>query len=219
MKLLIIEDDENILSLLKDGFEEENYIVETANNGNDGEYLATTNHYDVIILDWMLPHISGIQILENLRRKNITTSVIMLTAKDDVKNRVQGLNLGADDYLSKPFSFEELQARVEALFRRTSFNGSPTFQIQNITIDIVKKCVRQNGNIVNLTAKEYELLIFLVKNKNSYVSKFMIEEQLWSNQEFIASNVIEVIIFNLRKKLSKELIKNFKGLGYKIETD
>ncbi len=218
MKLLIIEDDENILSLLKDGFEEENYIVETADNGNDGEYLATTNHYDVIILDWMLPHISGIQILENLRHKKIMTSVIMLTAKDDVKNRVQGLNLGADDYLSKPFSFEELQARVEALFRRTSFNGSPTFQIQNITIDIAKKCVRQNGNIVNLTAKEYELLIFLVKNKNSYVSKFMIEEQLWSNQEFIASNVIEVIIFNLRKKLSKELIKNFKGLGYKIET-
>ncbi len=217
MKLLIIEDDENILSLLKDGFEEEDFIVETADDGEDGLYLASMNSYDVIVLDWMLPKISGIQILEKLRNKNINTPIIMLTAKDEVKNKVEGLKHGADDYLSKPFSFEELQARVEALYRRTSFKGSSTIQIQNFTVDSSKKIVTLENQIIDLSAKEYELLMFLVKNKNSYVSKFMIEEQLWTSEEIRTSNVIEVTIFKLRKKLSKELIKNFKGLGYKIE--
>jgi len=217
MKLLIIEDDENILSLLKDGFEEEDFIVETSDDSEDGLYLASMNSYDVIVLDWMLPKISGIQILEKLRNNNINTPIIMLTAKDEVKNKVEGLKHGADDYLSKPFSFEELQARVEALYRRTSFKGSSTIQIQNFTIDTSKKIVTLENQTIELSAKEYELLMFLVKNKNSYVSKFMIEEQLWTNEEIRTSNVIEVTIFKLRKKLSKELIKNFKGLGYKIE--
>jgi len=217
MKLLIIEDDENILYLLKDGFEEENFIVETADSGEDGLYLASMHNYDVIVLDWMLPQISGIQILEKLRNQNINTPIIMLTAKDEVKNKVEGLKHGADDYLSKPFSFEELQARIEALYRRTSFKSSNTIQIQNFTIDTSKKIVTFKYQIIDLSAKEYELLMFLVKNKNSYVSKFMIEEQLWTSEEIRTSNVIEVTIFKLRKKLSKELIKNFKGLGYKIE--
>ena len=217
MKILIVEDDENILSLLKNGFEEENFIVDTAKDGEEAEYLALVNNYDVIILDWMLPLKNGIEVLQNLRKQNLNTPVIMLTAKNEIKNKVQGLNNGADDYLVKPFSFEELQARVEALFRRSSFDGFNKIKIQDITIDTNNKVVIKEDKIINLSAKEYELLIFLVKNKNSYVSKFMIEEQLWTNQEFIASNVIEVTIFNLRKKLSKELIKNFKGLGYKIE--
>ncbi|DAB34745.1 MAG TPA: DNA-binding response regulator [Sulfurospirillum sp. UBA12182] len=217
MKILIVEDDENILSLLKDGFEEENYIVDVAMDGEDAQYLAQVNNYDTIILDWMLPIQSGIEVLQKLRDENINTPVIMLTAKDEIKNKVVGLKCGADDYLAKPFSFEELQARVEALYRRISFNGSNKIQIQNITIDTDKKIVQKDDAVVNLTLKEYDLLMFLIKNKNSYVSKFMIEDQLWNNQEFIASNVIEVTIFNLRKKLSKELIKNFKGLGYKIE--
>lgn len=217
MKILIVEDDENILSLLKDGFEEENYIVDVAMDGEDAQYLAQVNNYDTIILDWMLPIQSGIEVLQNLRDENINTPVIMLTAKDEIKNKVEGLKCGADDYLSKPFSFEELQTRVEALYRRISFNGSNKVQIQNITIDIDKKIVQKDDVVVNLTLKEYDLLIFLIKNKNSYVSKFMIEDQLWNNQEFIASNVIEVTIFNLRKKISKKFIKNFKGLGYKIE--
>jgi DNA-binding response OmpR family regulator len=217
LKILIVEDDENILSLLKDGFEEENYIVDVAMDGEDAQYLAQVNNYDTIILDWMLPIQSGIEVLQKLRDENINTPVIMLTAKDEIKNKVVGLKCGADDYLAKPFSFEELQARVEALYRRISFNGSNKIQIQNITIDTDKKIVQKDDAVVNLTLKEYDLLMFLIKNKNSYVSKFMIEDQLWNNQEFIASNVIEVTIFNLRKKLSKELIKNFKGLGYKIE--
>lgn len=218
MKILIVEDDSNILSLLKDGFEEENYTVEVATNGGDGEYLASMNRYDVIILDWMLPERSGIEVLGKLRQQDIRTPVIMLTAKDEIKYKVEGLQQGADDYLSKPFSFLELQARVEALFRRSSFEGSNIIQIKDVTIDTVKKVVKKGEKIVELSAKEYEVLIFLVKNKNAYVSKFMIEEQLWSSEETRISNVIEVTIFKLRKKLSKDFVKNFKGLGYKVET-
>lgn len=217
MKILIIEDDENILNLLQEGFEEENYQVSVAMDGEEGEYLASINHYDAIILDWMLPYKSGIEVLESLKQKHIKTPIVMLTAKDDVKERVKGLQSGADDYLGKPFSFEELQARVEALIRRTSFDGFSLIEIQNITIDSSKKIVKQDQKEVNLSGKEYELLMFLIKNKNSYVSKFMIEDELWNDQEFVSSNVIEVTIFNLRKKLSKELIKNYKGLGYKID--
>lgn len=217
MKILIVEDDDNILSLLQEGFEEENYIVDIAKNGDEAEYLALMNSYDVIILDWMLPLKSGILVLENLRTQSVKTPIIMLTAKDEIKYKVDGLKKGADDYLAKPFSFEELQARVEALYRRSSLEGLNSIQFGDIVIETDKKVVKKENQIINLSAKEYELLMFLVKHKNSYVSKFMIEEQLWTNQEFIASNVIEVTIFNLRKKLSKELIKNFKGLGYKIE--
>ncbi|MEA3497413.1 MAG: response regulator, partial [Campylobacterota bacterium] len=116
MKILIVEDDENILSLLKRGFGEEDYIIDSADDGEDGEYLATSNVYDIIILDWMLPHKSGIEILSSIREKNITTPVIMLTAKSEVDDKVQGLDYGADDYMSKPFSFKELNARAKALY-------------------------------------------------------------------------------------------------------
>jgi DNA-binding response OmpR family regulator len=217
MKILIVEDDEQILALLKDGFTEEGYIVEVANDGDKGEYLAAINVYDVIVLDWMLPFQSGMDILKKLRKKNIKTPIIMLTAKEEIQHRIEGLKSGADDYLAKPFSFEELQARIEALYRRCALDGSNTIEIEDIVINTIQKQVKKNDIQIQLSSKEFELLMFLIKHKNSYVSKFMIEEQLWTSQEFIASNVIEVTIYNLRKKLSKTLIKNFKGLGYKIE--
>jgi len=217
MKILIIEDDLNILSLLKENFLEEKFIVDCAENGEDGEYLAVLNNYDVIILDWMLPEKSGIEILKSLRNKNITTPVIMLTAKSDIKNRVEGLKSGADDYLPKPFSLEELEARIEAVYRRSVNDGKTLLTIQNITIDTDKKIVKKDNEIVNISSKEYELLMFLIKRKNSYVSKFMIEEQLWPLEEIKESNVIQVTIYHLRKKLGKDFIKTFKGLGYKIE--
>ncbi|WP_294951384.1 response regulator transcription factor [Sulfurovum sp.] len=217
MKILIVEDDKNILSLLQSAFVEENHIVDVAKDGEDGEYLATMNHYDVIILDWMLPKMSGLDVLHSLRKQDINTPVLMLTAKGEIADKVTGLNSGADDYLAKPFSLEELQARVEALYRRIVSNGKNTITIKNISIDINDKTVKKNDEKVPLTAKEYELLMFLVKQKNSYVSKFMIEEQLWTNEDFKQSNVIEVTIYHMRKKLGKDFIKNFKGLGYKIE--
>ncbi|MCF6310796.1 MAG: response regulator transcription factor [Sulfurimonas sp.] len=217
MKLLIIEDDANILSFLERGFREDGYIVESAMDGLDGEYLALQNKYDVIILDWMLPNKSGIEILTSLRAHKNTTPTIMLSAKAEVKDKISGLSIGADDYLSKPFSFEELQARVESLYRRSLSNGLNIIQIGSITINVDRKSVTKNNVDVPLTAKEYELLLFLIQHKNAVVSNSMIEEQLWSDQEYINSNVIQVTIYHLRKKLGKEFIKSFRGLGYKVE--
>ena len=216
MKILIVEDDENIISLLKRGFEEEGFTVETATDGEDGEYLATTNPYDVIILDWMLPIKSGIEILQSLKENDITIPTIMLTAKDSIDDKVEGLSTGADDYLSKPFSFKELHARVLALYRRSVSGGGNIISIKNITIDIDKKIVKKDNEELTLTQKEYELLLFLIKNKNALVSNTMIQEQLWSEEEYINSNVIQVTIYNLRKKIGKEFITSSRGLGYKV---
>ena len=217
MKLLIIEDDENILSLLQRAFGEDGYVVDSAMDGEDGEYLALMNSYDVIILDWMLPLKNGIEVISSLREKNITTPTIMLSAKGEIEDKIVGLKHGADDYLSKPFSFAELEARVEALYRRNISQGVTHLKIGDIEIDSDNKVVTKNTQRVELTSKEYELLLFLFKNKNAYVSNAMIEEQLWSNQEYINSNVIQVTVYHLRKKLGKELIKSNRGLGYKVE--
>jgi len=217
MKILIVEDDENILSLLKRGFEEEGYVIDSSSDGDEAEYLITTSSYDIIILDWMLPNKSGINILQSIRKQNITTPVIMLTAKDEIDDKVLGLTYGADDYMSKPFSFKELQARATALYRRSSSLNTNIIQIKDLTIDIDAKSVKKNNEDLLLTQKEYELLLFLIKNKNKTVSNAMIEEQLWGNEEYINSNVIQVTIYNLRKKISKEFIKSSRGLGYKIE--
>jgi len=216
MKLLIIEDDENILSFLKRGFDEDGYIVDSALDGEDGEYLASMNSYDIIITDWMLPYKSGIEIVKSLREKKITTPIIMLSAKSEIEDKVTGLQYGADDYLAKPFSYQELVARVDALHRRDVSKGVNLITIRDITIDTDTKTVSKNDENIEFTAKEYELLLFLIKHKNGYVSNAMIEEQLWNNQEYINSNVIQVTIYHLRKKLGKELITSNRGLGYKI---
>jgi len=217
MKLLIIEDDKNILSFLVRGFTESDYSVDSAEDGEEGEYLITINSYDIIIIDWMLPKKSGIDIIKSIRAKKIKTPIIMLTAKDSIDDKVSGLQTGADDYMSKPFSFKELEARVEALYRRLVADGSNFIKFKDIVIDIEKKIVFKDKQKVILGQKEYDFLLFLIKHKNSFVNKFMIEEELWNDQEFINSNVVEVTVHNIRKKLGKKLIKNFRGLGYKIE--
>jgi len=217
MKMLIIEDDENILSVLKRAFEEENYIIDSSMDGDEGEYLALTNSYDIILLDWMLPNKNGIEILTNLRAESVTTPIIMLTAKDDIDDKVSGLTQGADDYVGKPFIFKELLARVNALYRRSLSSTTNKFKILDIEINLDLKIVTKDDNEISLTQKEYELLLFLLKNKNQLVSNALIEEQLWTNEEYINSNVIQVTIYNLRKKLGKEFIKSSRGLGYKID--
>ncbi len=217
MKILIIEDDEHILSLLQRGFKEYQYTVEVARDGADGEYMATYNTYDVIVLDWMLPSKNGLKVLRELRAKKIKTPIIMLTAKSDVDDMICGLENGADDYLPKPFSFKELRARVKALYRRSVSDGRNTLAIKNIIIDLDSKIVKKGVIELTLSFKEYELLLFLVKNKNALVSNNMIQEQLWSEEEYINSNVIQVTIYQLRKKIGKEFIKSFRGLGYKVE--
>jgi DNA-binding response OmpR family regulator len=217
MKVLIIEDDEAIVNMLKKGLEDEDFVVDIAKNGDDGEYMAETNHYDVIILDWMLPNKEGIEVLKDIRQKGVLTPVLMLTAKDTTDNKIEGLNSGADDYLAKPFSFDELLARLHAIYRRSVLKGSNKVKIGNIEIDFDSKVVKKDGKLVDLTAKEYELLEFLVSHKGSVVSAEMIQEQLWNSEEFVTSNVIQVIVYRLRNKLSKDLIKSKRNLGYFIE--
>ena len=217
MKILLIEDDSNIVSFLQRGLIEEGHSIDTSLDGEEGEYLACINSYDLIILDWMLPSKSGIEVLNSLREKSISTSVLMLTAKSEIDDKVLGLNSGADDYLSKPFSFKELTARIDAIYRRSLSDGKNIITVKDLNIDINKRIVKKENSEILLSAKEYELLLFLIKNKNSMVSNGMIEDQLWNNEEFTNSNVIQVTIYNLRKKIGKDLITSFRGLGYKIE--
>ena len=218
MKILIVEDDAHILSFLTRGFREDGYLVESSMDGEEGEYMAGTNAYDIIVLDWMLPGKNGLEILQSLRKKQIKTPIIMLTAKGETEDKVAALTAGADDHLAKPFAYEELLARVGALYRRSAMEGNNTVSIQNITLDLDAKTVQKEGKTIALSQKEFELLLFLVKHKNHMVTNVMIEEQLWSSDAAINSNVIQVTIYHLRKKIGKDLIKSFRGLGYKIES-
>ncbi len=217
MKLLIVEDDQAILTFLKRGFGEDGHVVDTAENGADGEYLALMYSYDVIVLDWMLPEQTGIQMIKTLRSKQVQTPVILLTAKGEIEDKIEGLRGGADDYLVKPFSYAELLARVEALHRRVTSDGSNVVTLGDVTVDTYAKTVSQQGEILTMTKKEYELLLFLMQHKDRIVSSRMIEEQLWSQESYINSNVIQVTIYTIRKKLGKEKIKSYRGMGYKFE--
>ena len=218
MKLLIVEDEKTILNQLLFFFKNKGNIVDFASNGLDAEYMMEYYVYDVIILDWMLPEKSGVELLEFIRKRKNLTPVIMLTAKTNIKERVAGLRMGCDDYLVKPFNLLELEARVEALYRRTLSKAYDEIIFKNIRVNLQSKEVFYNDSPIFLSMKEYELLLFLIKNQNTFVSKYNILEQLWSSDDINQSNVVEVTIFNLRKKLSKDLIKNFRGFGYKIET-
>jgi len=216
MKILIIEDDDNLAKLLMQGFSEAACTPFRAKDGAEGLYMLEVDSFDVIILDWMMPELDGIQTLKEIRKRNITTPVIMLTAKSEIDDKIEGLSSGADDYLAKPFNFRELLARVQAQYRRVVSNGSNIINLQDIEIDLNSKCVTRDKKRINLTAKEYDLLLLLLKNRGTYLSKFAIEDILWVD-ETPQSNAVQVNIYNLRKKIGKELIKSFKGLGYKIE--
>jgi DNA-binding response OmpR family regulator len=217
VKILIIEDDEHITSLLQRTFVENGENVDTAYNGEEGEYLASSRLYDIIILDWMLPQKSGIEVLKTLRTRNVTTPILMLTAKGESSETVTGLRCGADDYLSKPFALQELEARVAALHRREIAKGSNHLSADDLFIDLDKKEVRKNGTKLILTLKEYELLLFFFRYKNVILSQEMLENRLWEKEEPISSNVVQVTVYTLRKKIGKEKIKNYRAMGYKFE--
>lgn len=216
MKILLIEDDEKIVSFLKRGLEEEGYKVDVAMDGEEGRYMSEINRYDLIIIDWMLPIISGVEIIEYLRNKKITTPILMLTAKNELDDKIKGFKSGADDYLPKPFEFDELLVRIEALIRRNLKNYQNILNIKDIEIDLDNKTVKKNNKIIKLTAKEYELLLFMIKNKKTYVSNEKIKDELWRDKEYIDNNVIAVTMYHLRKKVG-DIIKNYRGLGYRLE--
>ncbi len=216
MRILVAEDENNLAELLLQGLSEAGHHPFRAEDGEEALYMLEVDSYDVIILDWMMPNLDGLQTLKEIRKRSITTPILMLTAKAEIDDKVAGLSSGADDYLAKPFSFKELLARIEALYRRAINQGSNSITIGDIEIDLNAKSVTKGGKKLTLTAKEYDILLLLLQNRGTYLSKFTIEECLWID-EVPKSNAVQVNIYNLRKKLGKEFIKSFKGLGYKIE--
>lgn len=222
MKILIVEDDINISEFLKQGLIEENYIVDCCFDGEEAFYLITTNKYDLVILDLMIPYIDGVSLCEDLRDINQNVPIIMLSAKSSIEDKVLGLNSGANDYLSKPFSFEELLARINVQLRKDN-NQKNIYKIDNLVVDIDKKFVTRANKEISLSSKEYILLEYLVINKDKYISEDEINNVLWNMEEQTASNIIRVYIYRLRKKIDSDeygvkLLHNVRGLGYKISS-
>lgn len=221
MRILIVEDEKTLANLIKQGFEEEGFAVDVAYDGEDGLFFAQNNIYDCIVLDIMLPVIDGITILKKLREQNNSTPIIMLTAKDTVKDKVLGLDSGSDDYLTKPFSFEELLSRTKAIIRRRYATSSPIIIIDDLEIDTAKKTVKRANIQIDLSAKEYALLEYLAVNKNKVVSRSNIIEHLYNEEFDLDSNIIDVFINRIRNKIDrnfdKKLIHTIRGMGYALK--
>lgn len=213
MRILIVEDEISLLDAIAQSFREEGYAVDTADNGRDGLAKAVTWEYDAIVLDWMLPQISGIELLRSLRCTK-PTPVLMLTARDGVSDRIAGLDGGADDYLIKPFSLKELIARVRALIRRSAGHGTNTIQVANLEMDLGKKTVRVAGEPIELTAREYALLELMALHRGKVVSRTMIYDHIFDEEDDTLSNIVDVHVSHLRKKIGRDLIETRRGQGY-----
>lgn len=224
MKILIVEDDLKIAMALRQGLEQESYIVDMSNDGEVGYDLASEEYYDLIILDLMLPRMNGIEICRKLRAEKNKTPILMLTAKTEIEDRVDGLNSGADDYLGKPFSFDELLARVRALLRRpTDMQIAEDLIVGDLVLNPKTFEVYRSGKKINLSRREFSLLEYLMRNKNKTISKDQIISNIWSFESDVLPNTVEVYIGYLRNKVDKpfesksNLIKTSRGFGYKIE--
>ena len=218
MRILIVEDEKKVSAFIKKGLEEETYAVDIAPDGEEGLLLGEQNQYDLIILDLMLPKIDGLEVLSTLRGRKIETPILLLTAKDSVEDKVTGLNQGADDYLTKPFAFSELLARIRVLLRRGKADVQTTLEIADLTLDLVShKVIRENHNI-ELTGKEYSLLEYFLRNKGKVLTRTMIAEHVWDYNFDTFTNVIDVYVNHLRKKIDKDysqkLLHTLRGVGY-----
>ncbi len=223
MRILVVEDEKKVASFIKKGLEEEYYSVDIAYDGKEGCHLALIEDYDLIILDIMLPVKDGLTVIKELRQENISTPVLFLSAKDSLKDKIEGLNLGADDYLTKPFSFEELVARVRALLRRTSVNKTIELKAGDLILDTQKHIVLRNGNEITLTPKEYSILEYLIRNKNKIISRTILTEHVYDYHFDTDTNVIDVYINKLRNKIDKgyekHLLNTVRGIGYIIKDE
>jgi DNA-binding response OmpR family regulator len=222
MKILIVEDEHKIANSIKKGLEQEGYAVDVAYEGVEGYDLASTEDYDVIVLDLMLPGMDGISINKKLRAENIHTPILILTAKGQTDEKVDGLNAGADDYLVKPFAFAELLARIKALSRRPKKTLSTTLKVGDLSLDSLSYEVRRGEASISLSKKEYSLLEYLIRHPNKILNKDQIINNVWSYDADILPNTVEVYIGYLRNKIDKafpkspELIHTIRGFGYKI---
>lgn len=222
MKTLVVEDEKKVAKFIKRGLEQEGYAVDVAEDGVKGEAMAEGGGYDIIILDIMLPSKNGIDVLEYLKGKGVATPVLLLTARDTVEDRVKGLNLGADDYLTKPFAFEELLARVRALVRRGA-QGPADLKFADLSLDPLTRKAKRGDTEVELTLKEYALLEYLLRNAERVLSRTLIAENVWNQSFDSETNVVDVYINHLRTKLDKaphkRLIHAVRGVGYVLKED
>jgi heavy metal response regulator len=221
MRILVIEDEQKVANFIKRGLKEEGYSVDVAYDGEEGYFLAKDNEYDVIILDIMLPKMDGITLCKKLRAEKIFTPILMLTAKDSVKDKVVGLDSGANDYLTKPFSFEELLARIRVLLRKDQTATPTKLKVDDLVLDLLTHKVSRAGREIPLTNKEYALLEYLMRNAGSIVTRTMISEHVWDINFDTFTNVIDVYVNYLRNKIDKgykkKLIHTIRGRGYMIK--
>ena len=223
MRILVVEDERKLSSFIKRGLREANYAVDVADNGDDGLFLAQSNPYDVIVLDVMLPGCDGIQVCRKLRQAHIDTPVLMLTARDDIEDKVSGLDAGADDYLTKPFSFPELLARIRALLRRKQKEKANRLKVADLELDLLTRKVFRAGKEIILTPTEYGLLEYLMHNAGQVVTRTMISEHVWNDDFDSFSNIINVYVNYLRTKIDagheKKLIHSLRGVGYTLKDE
>lgn len=222
MRILVVEDEKKIADAIKKGLEQESFAVDVAYDSDEGLSMATTEQYDVMIFDRMLPGLlEGVDIVKELRREQIHTPVLLLTAKDGVGDRVGGLNAGADDYLVKPFAFEELLARVRALMRRPQESLGTVLKIDDLSLDTSTFEVKRAGKKIELTTKEYALLEYMMRNQNQTLTKNNIIQHVWDFDADVLPNTVEVYVGYLRNKIDKPfkgpaLIHTSRGFGYKL---
>ncbi len=220
MRILVVEDERKLSSFIKRGLKEAGYAVDVADDGENGLFLAQSNPYDLIVLDVMLPGRDGIDVCRKLRKGNIATPVLMLTARDDLQDKVSGLDAGADDYLTKPFSFPEFLARIRALLRRNRGEKAASLKVADLELDILTRKAVRAGKEVVLTPTEYGLLEYLMLNAGQVVTRTMISEHVWNDDFDSFTNIINVYVNYLRNKVDsghdKKLIHSLRGVGYMI---
>ena len=223
MRILVVEDEKDLNNIITKHLKKNNFSVDSVFNGEEALEYLDYGTYDLIILDIMLPKVNGYEVIKKLRENKNETAVLMLTARDSIDDKIKGLDLGADDYLIKPFDFGELLARIRALVRRKYGNTSNTMEIDDLCIDIAKKTVVRGGKNIELTGKEYEVLEYLIQNKGHVLSRDKIRDSVWDYGYEGESNIIDVLIKNIRKKIdignSKQLIHTKRGLGYVLKED
>lgn len=218
MRILLIEDEKKIAGFVKRGLKEEHYAVDVAHNAEKAHFLVSVNPYDMIILDLMLPDKDGLALCREFRSKNIDIPILMLTARSNVKDKIKGLDSGADDYLTKPFAFDELLARVRALLRRKGDDKKPVLKMAELELDQLTHRVKRQGREIELTSKEYALLEYFMLHANQVITRTMISEHVWNEDFDSFTNVIDVYVNYLRNKIDKnfkkKLIHTVRGTGY-----
>ena len=217
MRILIVEDDSLLGDGIRAGLSQNGYAADLVEDGEAAETAMMTNEYELIVLDLGLPKRSGLEVLKRMRAREVDTPVIILTAQDSVEDRINGLDSGADDYLTKPFDLEELTARLRALLRRRGGRSSPVIEHGNITVDPASHTVTQDDKTVDISPREFTILQLLLENKNKVMSRSRLEEGLYAWNDEVESNTVEVHIHHLRKKLGAKLIRTIRGVGYIID--